>query len=91
MSRDAVRKLFNAAIVFGCLSFLGLGFVKSMFVFAVVLACHFLDYGSRWIMRFGFALLVVTVLVIVGFPQPQEWLDLSRSAIQAILGTVRSL
>jgi len=51
-------------------------------MFPVVLICTHLNYGARWVMRAGFGLLVLTVLVMLGVvPEPSKWRELRDSAL----------
>lgn len=91
MSRDHARKWFNAAVILGCLLVLGLGVARSLFIFAVVLICDYFNYGSRLLIRAGFGVLVLTVLVTVGLvPEPHEWRELGQNTIELISMIVRN-
>ncbi len=92
MSRDHTRLWFNAAVFLGCLLALGLDFRKSLIVAVVVLISCYVNYGTRWLMRAGFVLLVVTVLVTIEvLPEPREWRQLSQKMIDSISTMVESV
>jgi hypothetical protein len=76
LSRDEVRPYWNAAVYAVCLYALGFGLVKSSLVGILVLLCVLLRYGSRWVMRGGFAILVLTILVWLNILPPiGQWHD----------------
>jgi hypothetical protein len=85
MSSDIAAKWFNAIVIFVCLMFLGVSAFKAGVVAAIALVCHYLTYGSRWLARAGFALLVVSLLVYIGvLPEPHEWGKLGQSALDIL-------
>jgi SAM-dependent methyltransferase len=61
---------------------LGAGILKSILIVPVVLICVLLNYGGRWILRAGFGILVLTVLVITGaLPPVDQWHDELKNLI----------
>jgi hypothetical protein len=85
MSRDTAVKWFNAIVIWTCLMFLGIGAFKAGVVAMIALISHYLGYGSRWLLRAGFGLLIVSLLVFIGVvPEPQEWRALGQSALDAL-------
>ena len=85
LTRQEVATWWNAIVFSTCLYLLGVGIVISLIMFPVVLICTQVNYGARWVMRAGFALLVLTVLVMVGVvPEPSKWRELRDSAIASI-------
>jgi hypothetical protein len=82
LTRQEVATWWNAIVFSTCLYLLGAGIVTSLIMFPIVLICTHVNYGARWVMRAGFALLVLTVLVTVGaVPEPSKWRDLRDVAI----------
>jgi hypothetical protein len=85
MSRDVVVKWFNAIVILVCLVFLGVSAFKAVIVSVVALTCHYLNYGSRWVARAGFGLLIVSLLVFMAIlPEPHEWSKFGQSALDAL-------
>jgi hypothetical protein len=84
--RVIAKKWFNAAVYLVCLIFLGLAAWKAAVVAAMVLICDYLGYGSRWLWRGGFALLVLTLLVFIDVvPEPAAWRQFGQDAWNAFL------
>ena len=82
ISREEVTTWWNAIVYSACFYLLGVGIILSLVIFPVVLICTHLNYGGRWVMRAGFGLLVLTVLVTIGLvPEPGKWRELKDSAI----------
>ncbi len=44
-----------------------------------------LGYGTRWVLNGSFAIAVVAIAVALGFPPPDQWLQLARDAREGIL------
>jgi hypothetical protein len=85
MSSEIAKKWFNAIVYLACLIFLGLAASKAAVVAAMVLLCDYLGYGSRWLWRGGFALLVLTLFVFIdAVPEPKTWRALGQDAWNAI-------
>jgi hypothetical protein len=42
-------------------------------------------YGTQWVLKGSFAIAVVAIAVALGFPPPDQWLQLARDAREAIL------
>jgi hypothetical protein len=81
MPSEIAKKWFNAIVYLACLIFLGLAASKAAVVAAMVLLCDYLGYGSRWLWRGGFALLVLTLLVFIDVvPEPKAWRALAQEA-----------
>jgi hypothetical protein len=81
-SREEILHYWNAAIYCICLIVLGVGVLKAIVVTLIVLACMALRYGARWVMRGGFALLALTVLVWIGaLPPPDQWHEISAHVV----------
>ena len=85
LTRQEVATWWNAIVFSSCLYLLGVGIVTSLVMFPIVLICTHLNYGARWVMRAGFGLLVLTVLVTIGLlPEPGKWRELKDSAIMSV-------
>jgi hypothetical protein len=75
-SRDELLPYWNAAIYGFCLYFLGVGLLKSSLIGLLALVCVMLGYGSRWVLRGGVVVLVLTILVWIGvLPPTDQWHD----------------
>jgi|SRR5262249_7261797 len=82
ISREEITTWWNALVYSGCFYLLGAGIIASLAIFPIVLVCTHLNYGARWVLRGGFGLLVLTVLVTVGvMPETSKWRELKDSAI----------
>jgi len=75
-------------LVYGvCLYLLGFGIWKSLLIMPIVLICVALNYGGRWVLRGGFALLVLTLLVTFGLlPPVPEWRELISQGATWVFG-----
>jgi hypothetical protein len=83
VTRDDAALWWVAIVYTGCFYMLGLGAAKSIIIFPVVLISAYVNLGRRWILRAGFGLLVVTVLVwINALPDPDKWVGLLTTATQ---------
>lgn len=66
--------VWNAIVYVVCLYMLGLGIWKALLIMVIATICVSLNYGSRWVLRGGFALLVLTALVFLEIlPPAAEW------------------
>ena len=91
MTRDDVLLWWNAIVYAGCFFVLGLGAAKSIIIFPVALVSTYVNFGRRWILRAGFGLLVVTVLVSMGaLPEPNRWVDLLTTAVVQVASNVQA-
>jgi hypothetical protein len=85
MTRDDAALWWCAIVFAGCFYFLGLGIAKSLIIFPVALVSVYVNFGRRWIMKAGFALLVLTVLVSVGaLPDPDKWVALVTTTVTQV-------
>lgn len=83
--------IFNAIIYAVCLFMLGVSLWKALIVALVASACVSLNYGARWVLRGGFVLLVVTMLVWLGvLPPPAEWREMVDWAAERITAAPES-
>jgi hypothetical protein len=81
LAREELVPFWNAAVYGACLYLLGFGLLKAALVMTLVLVCVALNYGARWILRGGFALLVLTVLLWLGvLPPVDSWPDFAAGA-----------
>jgi hypothetical protein len=82
LSREEIVNYWNAAVYCVCLIVLGVSVLKAVVITLLVLTCMALRYGARWVMRGGFALLALTVLVWIGaLPPPEQWHEITAHAI----------
>lgn len=80
MTREDVLLWWNACCYTVCLYLLGVGLLKILIIFPIVLISSYVNYGRKWILRIGFVLLVLTVLVTMDIlPQPNNWPGLVAS------------
>ena len=91
MGRDDATLWWNAVVYAACFYLLGLGIAKSIIIFPVALVSGYVNYGRRWILRAGFALLVITVLVTIGaVPAPSTWANLLAATVIQVASNVQS-
>jgi hypothetical protein len=50
-----------------------------------------LGYGTQWVLKGSFAIAVVAIAVALGFPPPDQWLQLARDAREAIVALSRTV
>ncbi len=87
INHDHIVAYWNTLVYGVCLYLLGFGIWKSLLIMPIVLVCVLLNYGGRWVLRGGFGLLVVTLLVMVGvLPPVSEWQDLLKQGGQLLCG-----
>jgi hypothetical protein len=68
--------VWNTVVYAGGVWLLGVPLWKAIVVGLVASATLFLQYGSRWVSRFGFGLMIVAILVWVeALPTPDHWTE----------------
>lgn len=76
---------WNGFVVAGALYFFGYGIVFSLFIGAVILISTLIGYGRRYLVRAGFALMLIAIAAAVGILPPlDQWSSLSKSALTTI-------
>jgi hypothetical protein len=81
LSREEIVPFWNAAIYGIGLYVLGFGLLKAALIMPVVLVCVTLNYGARWVLRGGFGILVLTILLWLGaLPPLDQWPDVAAHA-----------
>jgi hypothetical protein len=76
---------WNAVVVAGALYSFGYGILFSLLIGVVILISTLFGYGRRYLVRAGFALMVIAIAVAVGIlPPPEQWVSLSKSALTMI-------
>lgn len=80
---------WNAVCVAGALYYLSGSIVKAGLIAVFVYFSSLLGYGLRWLMPGGFAVTILACAVVLGFPHPEQWPELFRSAVES-LNSVRS-
>jgi hypothetical protein len=91
MTRDDALLWWNAVVYAACFFVLGLGAAKSIIIFPVALLSAYVNFGRRWILRAGFGLLVITVLVSIGaLPEPGRWPDLLSKTVDQVASNVQA-
>jgi hypothetical protein len=90
MTREDAALWWTAIIYAGCFYTLGLGLTKAIIIFPVALVSSYVNLGRRWILKAGFALLVVTVLVATGaLPDPDKWMSLLATTLTQVASNVQ--
>lgn len=87
--RFAVTCAWNAACVAASLYFLSGSIVKSGIIAVFVYFSSLLGYGLRWLIPGGFAVTILACAVVLGFPHPEQWPGLFKSALESF-NNVRS-
>lgn len=68
--------VWNTVVYAGGLWLLGAPLSKAVVVAVVASATMWMGYGSRWVSRFGFGLMIVAILVWLGaLPTADHWVD----------------
>lgn len=80
--RFAVTCAWNAICVGGSLYYLTGSPAKAVIVALFVYFSCLLGYGVRWLLRGGFAVSILALAVAVGFPHPEQWAGLAKSAYE---------
>jgi hypothetical protein len=81
--RFAVTCAWNAACVAVSLYYLSGSIVKAGLIAVFVYFSSLLGYGLRWLMPGGFAVTILACAVVLGFPHPEQWPGLLKSAVEA--------
>jgi hypothetical protein len=77
---------WSAIVVFAALIFLTGAMFKSLLIALFVLVSTQLGFGRRWLLPASFAAAILAIAVSLGFPHPEQWTDLVKSAPDAIHG-----
>jgi hypothetical protein len=76
------RASFSASIYAICLPLLGVSIWRTVLLAALAYIFHKASYGTRWIERFGFGLIIATLLVWFAIiPPPAGWLGLAKQIV----------
>jgi hypothetical protein len=79
--------VWNGLLVFISVLFLTGGIFKATLIAIFVLVSCLLGFGQRWLLRGGFVVAVLAILVWIGaIPHPDQWKDIFRD-VRASLGT----
>jgi hypothetical protein len=82
ITREEFIPYWNAGIYGICSYILGVALLKCLVITILALLCVRLSYGSRWVLRGGVSILVLTVLVWIGiFPPTDQWHDLAAHMV----------
>lgn len=81
--RFAVMCAWNAVCIAGAIYFLTDGIAKSLIIAGFVYFSSLLGYGSRWLIPAGFAVTVFACAVALGFPHPEQWPSVFKSALES--------
>jgi hypothetical protein len=77
LTREEIVPYWNAVIYGVCFYFLGLGLLKAALIVPLVFMCVALNYGARWVLRGGFAMVVLVVFLwIEVLPPINQWHDI---------------
>ena len=87
--RAALNYIWNAICVFLALWYLAGGIWKAALVAGFVLLSTAFGYGARWLVRGGFALSILAIAVLFGFPSPDQWADIARTGAEQISAHIR--
>ena len=74
--RALVLSVWAALVSFVAIYFLLGNFWKAALIAAFVGGSSLLGYGTRWVMKGSFAIAVLAIAVALGFPPPDQWLQL---------------
>lgn len=86
-----IKYAWNGLCVFAALLYLGAGFVRAAVIAMFVLISSILGVGRRSLLRCGLALAILALGVWLGFPHPQQWPSLAKSALHEFDKTRSSL
>lgn len=89
MLTEGKRTVFLAAWA-GCVSAVAVYFLlgsitKTLLIGAFVGGSVTLDFGRRWVLAGAFALAVLAILVALGVPPPDQWMQLLHDARDALV------
>jgi hypothetical protein len=83
--RAQVRALWAALISVVAIYFLTESYWKAVLIGVFVGISAVLGYGTSWVLRGSFAIAVLAIVVALGLPPPDQWLQLAHEAQEAIL------
>jgi hypothetical protein len=58
---------------------------KALLIGAFVTGSAMLGYGTRWILMGSFAIAVVAIAVALGFPRPDQWVQMVHEVEEWVL------
>ena len=85
--RFAVTCAWNAICVGGSLYYLTGSIAKAVIASLFVYFSCLLGYGVRWLLRGGFAVSILALAVAMGFPHPEQWAGLAKSATETLVAS----
>jgi len=80
--RASLTYMWSAFAATISLMYLSVPFGKSLLIGFFILTSCFLGVGKRWLVGGSFALSVLALALMCGFPPPAEWPELIRSGLQ---------
>jgi hypothetical protein len=78
--RVVAMSAWNSLLVLLSLLYLEVGFFRAFIVSAFVGISCTLGFGRRWLLRGGLALSLAALAVLLGFPSPQQWPEIAKTA-----------
>lgn len=82
--RLAILFCWTGIVVFSALLFLGSGILSAVLVTLYVLISCAVGLGRRRLLQASFAVSLVAIAVLLGFPHPREWPSIGKSLLNAI-------
>lgn len=82
--RLAILFCWTGIVVFSALLFLGSGLLSAALVsFFILISCA-VGLGRRRLLQASFAVSLVAIAVLLGFPHPREWPSIGKSMLTAV-------
>ncbi len=82
--RLAILFCWTGLMVFTALVFLGSGILSAVLVTLYVLISCAVGLGRRRLLQASFAVSLVAIAVLLGFPHPREWPSIGKSMLTAV-------
>lgn len=80
----AILYAWTSIVTFCALLYLGAGLTRSTLVTLFMITSYWVGFGPRRLTQIGFGLSVLAILVSFGFPSPETWPGLIKSAPDSI-------
>jgi hypothetical protein len=82
--RTQILPFWAALVSIAAIYFLTANAWKAVLIGAFVGGSAMLGYGTRWVLTGSFAIAVLAIAVTLGFPPPDQWLQLIEEVRGAI-------
>lgn len=80
------RGILNAAVYFSALLIFDIPLARAIIISILAAFLHFAHYGTRWVERLGFVMIVTASAVWIGaLPAPRDWPTLGLKAIHEVM------